>query len=614
MRESPVVSPSQSVAGRDIPVSRAAARWAVPAARRALPRGGAPTHAVAAATVLALVLRGAIATRGGIWLDEALFLSVVDEPTWGAMFAFLRDHESHPPLFYALMRGWLGLIGRGDLVALALPCLLGAALVPVMYGVATRLFSTRVGLIAALLVATTPALAEHSALMRPYSLLPLLSLVSSYALVRAIGTGSRRAWGTWVASSLGLLYTHNWAVLVVAAQWLALAVALSRAAARPRRRVLGEFAVAQAAVGVGFGGWVPTLLFQAAHAGHVPVPLGSVALVADFGAFVSSTVMTTTLIPAPSGPGAASMRLASLAFLLALSVAGGVYILRRPDASRRARSASRRPDERSALIVLVLVPLLAVAAAAVLSVRSNMILARCVVIVAPSLLLAFTWAVDRLLAAPGTRLPASIAMVALCLANAGGLYALLRTTRSNAREFAAQVAARTEPGDVVIVAPGYVAPSFNHYYALPVERIDYPRLGREMPTRYDDLRDRVADPEAFARVRRRLTDARREGRRVWLVGWEVPAVGSIGAEAAAAMERSASYQSVGMLRAYQLRAQLLHLYGPPLFAVQERQDARYERFVGLLFAPPRAPPGNAREPTPENVRLLDRIDSLARAQ
>ena len=58
-----------------------------------------------------LAVRVFRANGSGLWRDEGLFVFVVDHPTWGGMLDFLRFHESHPPLFYVLMRIWRSMFG-----------------------------------------------------------------------------------------------------------------------------------------------------------------------------------------------------------------------------------------------------------------------------------------------------------------------------------------------------------------------------------------------------------------------------------------------------------------------------------------------------------------------
>ena len=114
-------------------------------------------------STLALVLRLLVAERGGLWRDEALFLFVVRSESWRSMLDFLKLHESHPPLFYAVMRLWLSAFEDSDASAVVLPVTFGVILVPTLYFVGASLFSRRLGLLAAALGALSPALTEYSA-------------------------------------------------------------------------------------------------------------------------------------------------------------------------------------------------------------------------------------------------------------------------------------------------------------------------------------------------------------------------------------------------------------------------------------------------------------------
>src|SRR5579871_5558498 len=75
--------------------------------------------------LIGLALRLLLAGRSGLWRDEGLFLFIVHFPAVGDIFHFLHYHESHPPLFYVLMRGWQAVFGSSDTSALALPLVLG---------------------------------------------------------------------------------------------------------------------------------------------------------------------------------------------------------------------------------------------------------------------------------------------------------------------------------------------------------------------------------------------------------------------------------------------------------------------------------------------------------
>jgi mannosyltransferase len=299
---------------------------------------------VAGLCVLTVALRALIALRSGVWRDEAQLLFIVDEPSWAAMLDFLRQHESHPPLFYAVMRVCLSITGDSDAAALALPIVLGAALVPALYVVGARLLSWRAGLLAAAAAAVSPILAGVGAMARPYSLLPLLTLAGTYALVRAIQSGGRLRWAGYAAAMLALVYTHNWGWLVLAAHWVALAICLLRGLPRPRAAVLRGWAGAQAAVALGFLPWLPPFRYQTAHAGYSPFHvfgrIDSASDVATGLLVLAVLLLSATLLPfASSAIPAAAVSWALLVTVLAVVVGAAP--------ARRTAVPTRRPHPRN---------------------------------------------------------------------------------------------------------------------------------------------------------------------------------------------------------------------------------------------------------------------------
>src|SRR4051812_45037017 len=387
---------------------------------------------VAGLCVLTVALRALIALRSGVWRDEAQLLFIVDEPSWAAMLDFLRQHESHPPLFYAVMRVWLSISGDSDAAALVLPILLGAALVPALYVVGARLLSWRAGLLAAAAAAVSPILAGVGAMARPYSLLPLLTLAGTYALVRAIQSGGRLRWAGYAAAMLALVYTHNWGWLVLAAHWVALAICLLRGLPRPRAAVLRGWAGAQAAVALGFLPWLPSFRYQTAHAGYSPFHvfgrIDSASDVATGLLVLAVLLLSATLLPfASSAIPAAAVSWALLVTVLA------VVVGRRPCAARR-----RPPGARTAVTIIAATPLVAMTTAVLLSPRSDLLVPQCLAMLAPLLLLLVAGALARSYEM-GQRRLATGAAVALLAGYAALLVPLYQDARSNARELAGAV-------------------------------------------------------------------------------------------------------------------------------------------------------------------------------
>ena len=224
---------------------------------------------IAGLTAVSVMLRAAVAFRGGIWSDEGFFLSVIEIPSWTAMLEFLRLHESHPPLFYALMKIWGSITGFDERAMLVLPIMLGAAMTPVTYIVCHALHSSRAGVIAAVIVTFSAGMVEYSGQIRPYCILPTLILLSCAAFVQAIERRTLRAWMRYALWTILGLYTHNWVWLIVAGQVVAFGVVLSRTPGGAGG-LIAQFASSWAAIFALYLPWLSAFLFQATHAGHPP--------------------------------------------------------------------------------------------------------------------------------------------------------------------------------------------------------------------------------------------------------------------------------------------------------------------------------------------------------
>lgn len=540
-------------------------------------------------TCVALILRVLMAARGGLWRDEALFLFVARSPSWSAMMDFLRFHESHPPLFYALMRVWLSITGDTDAAALAIPVVFGVALIPLIYVVGASLFSKPAGLLAACLAAFSPWLAEYSAVVRPYSLLPLLVLVSSFTLIRGVESGGTRMWIGYVGSTLAMLYTHNWSWLVLGGEWLAVAVVLGLGLVRQRGSIARDWLLVQSIIAVGYIPWAPSLIYQSRNAGHAPLSVdgwtGAIAMI--LASFVA--VLQTTVLAFPVAGSATNQAAATTWFMVLAPFIMGVVVFLRTRKTQAMGTAenqgatARANSARVPLIVLLLVPAFAWIEALVLSTRSNMLFGRCVVMLAPSVLLVISyWVTDRRSNKP---LPVSgLVVAALVLTYLWSTNSILQTTRSNARETAAAISLRTQSTDLVIVAPEWLASSFNRYYRPSVEQIDYPHFGRQGAVDFAGIRGRTIDPDAFLLIKQRIANARREGRRVWLVT-DSAYVRDFSPDDAVVGLRSPQFGIVGIVRANQIRAELESAYGPPEpILVSDRKPAQLERLRVFLFS------------------------------
>lgn len=541
-----------------------------------------------------LALRAYLAGRGSLWRDEALFLFITRLPSVGEMLDFLRFHESHPPLFYFMMRGWQGVFGTSEAAVLALPVLIGTLQIPALYFVGSRLFSVQTGLIAATLGTLSPPLAEWAAYARPYSLLPLLCLLGVYCLYRGLVTGSLRSWAGYALFNLAMLLTHNWAWMALAGEWAAGVAALAylyrsrrlsgaAAAAVWTRRVL-RFLLAQVVLALAFAVlWLPTLLFQARHAGHAPAEFN---LPKALGTFAGATI-------GGRDPAAIGLSLLVAAVVAALAVAAARQRRDLDNSSVRSGSeanhAGRDRHENAVIVWLLLlgVPLVAFLAALVLSVRSDLLLARCLVTLAPCLLLALSAGIAARLFSPQASgrntLPALAAVSILLVTYAASNYGLSLETKSNSRDLARQVQAQARSDDLIVISPAWMASGFNYYFRLPNEQICFPEQTRQEATYFNDLAARLKDPEAYRTTLERIAGAHRAGRRVWMIMLREEITDQI--PPGDALPPQFSHPgSVAVFRSNQIRHHLIRLYGLPVEgAIPEDRRIAAEVLHAFLF-------------------------------
>ncbi len=158
-------------------------------------------------------------TKRNFWDDEAASVIFAQLP-WSSFWRTIANYEANMSFYYFLLRGWLH-FGDSEAVIRGLSVLFGLAAILATYLLGKRLFGTKEGLVSAALSAVNMFQIRYSQEARGYSLLLLLSSLSTYFLVRAIESPrQKRYWfGYVVLSALGV-YTHLFFYLVVLAQWL----------------------------------------------------------------------------------------------------------------------------------------------------------------------------------------------------------------------------------------------------------------------------------------------------------------------------------------------------------------------------------------------------------
>jgi hypothetical protein len=182
--------------------------------------------------------------------DEIGSIRAADGPLSG-LIERVNATELVPPLYYALLSGWIELTGSVDETVVRAPSVvLGLVTVAAVGWLALRLGGPRIGLVAAALAALSPLLLTYAQQGRAYGLGIAAGTIAVAAAVEAARAAPRRWMALSAAAMVVGLWTHYTLVFVAAplAVWVARGAVL-----RDRERVAYIATLAAA--------WLATLPF-----------------------------------------------------------------------------------------------------------------------------------------------------------------------------------------------------------------------------------------------------------------------------------------------------------------------------------------------------------------
>jgi mannosyltransferase len=183
--------------------------------------------------VVATVPRVYELDRVNYWFDESFTLKMAEHGPLELLARVIHD-DDNPPLYYYLLKIWIGCLGPLGVPPRGLSVLFGLIAVAGIYfavleaftlGVAEdsrseikgRLFAAT---LAGLLVALSPLHVSWSNQVRMYSLMTALAAVSSAVLLRALHhDGKRSHWIAFTVLTSLQLYTHYFGLFLIAAQF-----------------------------------------------------------------------------------------------------------------------------------------------------------------------------------------------------------------------------------------------------------------------------------------------------------------------------------------------------------------------------------------------------------
>jgi len=239
------------------------------------------------------------ALGASLWMDEGLSIGIASQPFFDIPEVLRQDGS--PPLYYLMLHVWMDALGRGPADTQGLSVAISLLAVPGGLWAGWSLFGRRAGLICAALGATNPFLTFYAQETRMYSLMVVLSLLTSAAFLHVYVYRRRTYLPVFAALLAAMLYTHSWGIFVTAGTLIAVAPAYM--ATEDRRAFLRDVAIGFGAAFLLYVPWLPTLVYQAAHTGApwLDPPRFGVAVQISKGLLSGGTVTVALLLAAGSG-------------------------------------------------------------------------------------------------------------------------------------------------------------------------------------------------------------------------------------------------------------------------------------------------------------------------
>jgi len=390
-----------------------------------------PLQLVLLLTIAALFLRLYQLGFNSLWLDEASTLGFARH-SLGEIWGFTASGEFNPPLFY-WMEHMMLIFGESEFVLRLLPAIFGALTIPLFYLVGRELIDEQTGIIAAALLVVSPFHIFYSQDARAYVPMLFFFALACWFYLLARRRGLIVDWVLFgIAGSLAV-WTHFYAIVPVGV------LVLFEAVTRGREYLAKERPLIPTAAGI-------------AVLAITMLPL----LIVGIGLFISRTgtgaVFGTSGLPlilsTIESLSGFSTPIAILFIILFITGLIGLFMNRR--------------EETLLLILLFITPLII----SLLLAGSMPMVPRYLIAMILPFFIGIA-AVFRLIP-DGLRSPhvLAVAVLVLCLIQVPFLAGYYTTySKNDWRGFSGALSEVTEPGDVIVLVPGYMRQPLDYYYS-----------------------------------------------------------------------------------------------------------------------------------------------------
>jgi mannosyltransferase len=218
-------------------------------------------HVLMLSVGLAMTISLLIGLRQSVWFDEAYSIMLAKQPV-GELLR-LTAIDTHPPLYYLLLKAWGSVFGWSEAVLRSLSVLAFGGAVLIAGLLARRLFGVRAALMTLPLLVIAPFMLRYGFEIRMYAIASLIGIAATYVLVAALHSKSGRSQWIWYAGYAALVALGVYVLYYLALLWCAHVVWLVWRAIKERQSVLSlRWPLALTGSVLLFTPWLPTFLLQ----------------------------------------------------------------------------------------------------------------------------------------------------------------------------------------------------------------------------------------------------------------------------------------------------------------------------------------------------------------
>ncbi|MHB8842485.1 MAG: glycosyltransferase family 39 protein [Candidatus Aquicultor sp.] len=178
--------------------------------------------------------------------------------------------DFNPPLHFIILHFWMKVFGSSESSIRFVSLIFGVAALFMMYQLGKYLFNKEIGIVSALLLALSRPNIYYSQEARGYSLMLFLTLVSFYFFLQLRNKKNATAPVCYLVSSILLLYTHMFGMLIIITQTIYLVFgALLRDVQRDphsRRWLIRTWPLYQLVLFIGYTPWIMVYIHKLAEA------------------------------------------------------------------------------------------------------------------------------------------------------------------------------------------------------------------------------------------------------------------------------------------------------------------------------------------------------------